>query len=70
MNASAVSSAYSHASTQAMEREKETKETKKAGADGDEQGDKRGAATPVSPSPTSDVNLDGQTVGQIIHVTA
>jgi hypothetical protein len=53
-----------------MEREMETKETKKAGADGDEQGDKRGAAAPVSPSPTSDVNLDGQTVGQIIHVTA
>jgi len=68
MNIGSVGSVPSF-NIQALQGQPEAAETKKAGPDGDGDADEGGAAIKTqAPAPT--VNENGQTVGQVINVTA
>lgn len=67
MNVSAVSRNY--VTTQALPRNSESAEVKKAGPDHDGDADDGGGAKAVKP-PTASTNLNGQTTGQVINVRA
>ena len=68
MNISSVGNASSAAYTQAVQRQPEATEVKKAGPDGDGDADDGGSKVQAAPPPTS--NMDGQIVGQLINTTA
>ena len=68
MNVSAVSNNY--VSTQALQRNSEAAEVKKAGPDHDGDADDGGGAKAVKPPTAPTVNSNGQTIGQVISVKA
>ena len=68
MNISAVSNNY--VTTQALPRNSESAEVKKAGSDHDGDADDGGGAKAVKPPTSPTVNLNGQTIGQVINVKA
>ena len=63
MSVGSVGGASSATYTQAVQRQPEAAEVKKAGPDRD--GDKDVGASTVPPNPAPTVNLSGQTVGQV-----
>lgn len=69
MSVSSISNTNNNIATQAPQRTAEASETKKGGRDNDGDADDGGAGT-VKPAPPSSVNLNGQTVGQLVNVTA
>jgi len=68
MNVSAVSRNY--VTTQALPRNSESAEVKKAGPDHDGDADDGGGAKAVKSPTAPTVNLNGQTIGQGINVKA
>jgi len=68
MNVSAVSN--TNVSTQALQRNSEAAEVKKAGPDHDGDADDGGVAKAAKPSTAPTVNSNGQTIGRVISVKA
>ncbi len=68
MSVGSVGGASSATYTQAVQRQPEAAEIKKAGPDRD--GDKDAGVSTVQPNPAPTVNLSGQTVGRVINTTA
>lgn len=68
MSIGSVGSASSAAYTQAVQRQPEATEAKKAGPDLD--GDADDGSSTVQPAPTPTTNASGQVIGQHINVTA
>lgn len=69
MNVGSVNSAYNALATQSLQGTPETAEVQKGGHDNDGDADDNAVKAVQSP-PTPTVNSAGQTIGQLINVTA
>jgi hypothetical protein len=70
MNVSSVGNAFSNLQTQAIQRTPEAAEVKQAGPDNDGDADDGGSAKAAKPAAAPSVNMNGQKIGQLIHVSA
>ena len=69
MNVGSVSMSHGTVPTQSVQQSPEATEVKKSGRDNDGDSDDSGAKAVKSP-PAPTVNMNGQTIGQIITVAA